>query len=137
MLTKLVNLKFSLFALALTLVSFTFAMAQTDTPATPADTSGSLNVEYIVTTIIGFLVTLGVTEIIKRAKGLNGLSATLLSVGVSLVVALVAVGIQMLASGSEFSGQNFATAGLSIFMVATVAYRTIQKITADEATTAK
>ncbi len=91
-----------------------------------------MDVEYIITTIIGLLVTMGVTEFIKKSNGLYGFSATLLSVGVSFVVALVAVAIEMFGSG-EFSAENLAQYGLSIFTIATIAYRGIQKIMTDEA----
>lgn len=114
--------------LVMFLSSVVFALAQTGGES--AAQTPSVSPEFVVTTIIGVLATLGVTQLIKSFTGLYGFGATVLSVVVSFVIGFAAVVIQVLASG-DFSTANVATYGFTIFTTATIAYRALQKVTAE------
>lgn len=91
-----------------------------------------MSVENIVSVIVGLLVTMGLTQLIKSWSGLYGFGATILAVVVSFVVGLISVLIQMFLSG-EFSTEKLGVYALSIFTTATIAYRLIQQVNTDEA----
>lgn len=79
--------------------------------------------ENLVTTGIGWAVTLGLTHFVKTATGLQGVGALILAIVVSFVVAIAAVVISGLLGGSGFSWDSIATSGSQIFALATIAYK--------------
>jgi hypothetical protein len=89
------------------------------------DLGSFASAENIVSVVVGLLATLGVTEFIKRWQGLYGFGATLLAVGVSFIIGLAAVLIQMAVTG-DFSPEKLGAYALTIFTTATLAYRAVK-----------
>jgi hypothetical protein len=80
--------------------------------------------EAIVETLVGFLVSWGLTNYLKNQTGLAGLGATILAVIVCFVVAVVAVAVSTLFSGQEITLEAILNRMPMIFTLATLAYRT-------------
>lgn len=87
-----------------------------------------ITAESIISVIVGFLATMGITQFIKSWGGLYGFGATILALVISFAVGLAAVLIQMVISG-DFSPEKLGVYALSIFTTATIAYRAIQSAT--------
>lgn len=85
-----------------------------------------ISAENIVSLVVGLLTTLGVTQFLKNWTGLAGFGATLLALGISFVIGLIAVLIQMALSG-DFSPEKLGVYALSIFTTSTLAYQAIVK----------
>lgn len=85
-----------------------------------------ISAENIVSLVVGLLTTLGVTQFLKNWTGLAGFGATLLALGISFVIGLIAVLIQMALSG-DFSSEKLGVYALSIFTTSTLAYQAIVK----------
>lgn len=81
--------------------------------------------EQIVVTLVGALVSLGVTQWFKNTNGLAGVGATIAAFAIAFVVAFAAVVISNLLMGREFSLDALAASGLQIFALATLAYKTM------------
>lgn len=79
--------------------------------------------ESLVTTIVGFLVSIGLTHVFKNVIGLQGAGAAVLAFVISFVVAIGAVVISGLLGGSGFSWDTIASSGTQIFALATIAYK--------------
>lgn len=79
--------------------------------------------ENLITTIVGFLVSMGVTQWLKNRTDLYGTAAAVLAFVVSFVVAILAVVVSTFLSGGEISWQTIPQAGLQIFALATMAYK--------------
>lgn len=83
-----------------------------------------LGTENLVTLIIGFMVSTGLTQWIKNQTGATAFGATVLAFAISFVVAIIAVVINSFVTGS-FSWENLGSQGLSIFALATFAYKAL------------
>jgi len=79
--------------------------------------------ENLITTIVGFLVSMGLTQWLKNRTDLYGTAAALLAFVVSFVVAIVAVVAATFFSGGEITWTTIPQAGLQIFALATMAYK--------------
>lgn len=79
--------------------------------------------ESIVTMLAGALVTIGVTQWIKRQTGVLGVAAAFLAFALSFVAAALAVVISLLLTGGPISWDTIPQAGLQIFGLATMAYK--------------
>lgn len=86
--------------------------------------------ENIVSVIVGLLVTMGATQLVKNHVDVGSFGATILAAVISFVVGLIAVSAQMLISG-EFTAENFVLNAASIFTAATIGYRTLQTVFAE------
>ncbi len=80
--------------------------------------------EAIVETLVGFLVSYGLTNYLKNKTGLAGLGATILTVIVCFVVAVVAVTVSTFFSGEPITLEAILNRTPMIFTLATLAYRT-------------
>lgn len=80
--------------------------------------------ENLITVIVGFIVSSGLTQIIKNKTGVAAFGATLLAFCMAFAVAIVAVVINSALTGN-FSVENIASQGLQIFALATFAYKAI------------
>lgn len=83
--------------------------------------------ENLVTTIVGFIATMGITQWLKNQTGAAGLGAVFLAMGISIVVAVAAVAVSALFAGG-ISWETIPQAALQIFALATFAYRLIMAI---------
>ena len=81
--------------------------------------------DNIISVIIGFLVTMGVTQFIKNYTGLYGFGATILALAVSFLIGMVTVVAQLVMSGN-FTVEQVAVNAASIFTASTIAYRALQ-----------
>ena len=79
--------------------------------------------ENLIATIVGFIVTTGLTQWLKNATGAFGTAAFFLAVILSFVVAAVAVTISGLLNGNGFSWDTVPQSALQIFALATAAYK--------------
>jgi|CXWL01.1.fsa_nt_gi hypothetical protein len=81
--------------------------------------------ESIVTTILGFIVTTGLTQWFKNASGVYGLAAFAVAVVIAFVVAAASVVISSFINGTGVSWESIPQAGLQIFALATMAYKVL------------
>lgn len=79
--------------------------------------------ENIVSTIVGVVVTTGLTQIFKNATGAYGLGAFAIAVILSVVIGGVAVVASAFLTGSGVTWETVPQAGLQIFALATMAYK--------------
>lgn len=79
--------------------------------------------ENLISTGVGFLATLGLTQWIKTQSGLQGLGAMLLAFALSFVVSLAAFILATVMSGGELGWGMILSSGLQIFALATFTYR--------------
>ena len=79
--------------------------------------------ESLVTMIVGFIVSAGVTQWLKNQTGVYGTGAAVMAFAIAFVVAALAVVISTLFSGGTISWETIPQAGLQIFALATMAYR--------------
>ena len=79
--------------------------------------------ESLVTTLVGFVITAGLTQWLKKASGAYGNLALVLAVVVAFVVAVVAVVASSFLNGSGISWETLPAAALQIFALATMAYK--------------
>lgn len=86
-----------------------------------------IDIEYIVSFIVGLAVTMGATQFIKTRIGVGSLGATILAAVLSFVIGLITVFVQMYFSG-DFSAGQFLANATSIFTASTIAYRAIQTV---------
>lgn len=86
-----------------------------------------INVEYIVSFIVGLLVTMGATQFIKTRIGVGSFGSTIIAAVLSFVIGLITVLVQMFISG-DFSAGQFLANATSIFTASTIAYRAIQTV---------
>lgn len=83
------------------------------------------NAENVVTVLVGFITTAGLTQYLKGKTGLQGVGAMWLSIALSLVVAAVAVIISMIFNDGGFSVEKLAGSGVQIWAVAQITYKLI------------
>lgn len=81
--------------------------------------------ENLVPTIIGSLVSIGVTQFLKSKSGIGGVAATLLAFVISFVVAIVAFVAATYFSGGQLNYEMIPQGALQIFALATLAYKTL------------
>lgn len=79
--------------------------------------------ENLVTTLVGFVASMGLTQWIKNSSGAYGTFAAIIAFVVSFVVAIVALVISTFLSGGDISWEMVPQAGLQIFALATMAYK--------------
>ena len=79
-------------------------------------------VQIVITGLIG-LVGIPLVQILKKQLGWDGPKAALLSAGVAVVVALIALFGAGQLSIYDFTLDNFAVVFTSVFTVATLAYK--------------
>lgn len=87
--------------------------------------------ESLVTTIAGFIVSMGLTQWLKNQTGAVGVGAVLLAFVISFAVAIVSVVASTFLSGNSISWETIPQAALQIFALATVCYRLITSVTAE------
>lgn len=81
--------------------------------------------ESLVTTIVGFVITTGLTQWFKNASGVYGLAAFAVAVIVSFVVASIAVVASSFMNGTGFAWETIPQSALQIFALATMAYKLV------------
>jgi hypothetical protein len=79
--------------------------------------------ENLVTVLVGFIATTGLTQWIKKQSGLQGVGAMLLAIGLSVFVALAAIVVSMFLNDGGFSFEKIAGSAVQIFALATIAYK--------------
>jgi len=79
--------------------------------------------ENLISTLVGLVVSVGVTQWLKNQTGAYGTGAAVLAFIVAFVVAVVAVVASTLFSGGDISWETVPQAGLQIFALATMAYK--------------
>ena len=84
-----------------------------------------ITAEGLVTTIVGFLVTTGLTQWLKNATGAYGTLAFFIAVAVAFVVAAASVVISSLLNSTSVSWETLPAAGLQIFALATATYKLV------------
>ncbi|MGI9036677.1 MAG: hypothetical protein ACR2GD_11645 [Pyrinomonadaceae bacterium] len=86
-------------------------------------TIGLFSPESLVSTIVGGIVSLGLTHAVKNAVGLQGAGAAILAFVVSLVVAIAAYILSTVMSGGQISWEMIPQGAAQIFTLATLAYK--------------
>lgn len=81
--------------------------------------------ENLVTTIVGFVITTGLTQWLKNASGVYGLAAFAVAVFVSFVVASIAVVASSFLNGTGFAWETIPQSALQLFALATMAYKLV------------
>ncbi|MEQ1644230.1 MAG: hypothetical protein ABL959_12355 [Pyrinomonadaceae bacterium] len=81
--------------------------------------------ENLVTTMVGFVITAGLTQWLKNASGVYGLAAFAVAVIVSFVVASIAVVASSFMNGTGFAWETIPQSALQIFALATMAYKLV------------
>lgn len=81
--------------------------------------------ENLVTTIVGFIVSAGLTQWLKNQTGLWGTAAAVLAFAVAFVVAIVALVVSTFLTGGDLSWETIPQAGLQIFALATMTYKLV------------
>lgn len=79
--------------------------------------------ESLVTTIVGFAVSTGLTQWFKDKVGAMGFAALVVAIAVSFVVAFVAVLISSFLGGGGVSWDTIPQYGMQIFMLSQLAYK--------------
>ncbi len=82
-----------------------------------------LSAESLVSTIVGGLVSLGITHVFKKSAGLQGAGAAILAFAVSVVVAAAAYVITAMLNGGDVTLQTIPQNAAQIFTLATLAYK--------------
>lgn len=88
-------------------------------------TAAFFTAENLVVTIVGFIVSIGLTNWIKNWTGLYGTGAAVLAFVLAFVVAVAALVISQIMGGTGFSIEALAASGLQIFALATMAYKLV------------
>jgi hypothetical protein len=84
----------------------------------------SFSPEQLAVVIVGALASVGVTQWFKGASGLAGVGASLAAFVISFGVALTAFVVSQILAGG-FSPAQIPAAGLQIFALATLVYKTM------------
>jgi phosphate/sulfate permease len=79
--------------------------------------------ESVVTTIVGAIVSFGLTNLLKSLTGWQSAAATVLAFVASFVVAIAAVATSTFLSGGSLSWELVGQSALQIFTLATIAYK--------------
>ena len=81
--------------------------------------------ENLISTIVGVIVSTGVTQWLKNQTGIYGTAAAILAFVIAFVVALVAFLVSTYLTGGELGWDAIPQAGLQIFALATMAYKLV------------
>ena len=79
--------------------------------------------ESVASTLIGGLISLGLTQWLKGATGLQGVGALLLAIAISFAVAIIALLVSTAFSGNPLTYALLPSAALQIFAIATIAFK--------------
>lgn len=83
--------------------------------------------ESLISTIVGGLAAVGVTQWLKGGTGIQGAGLTVLAFVVSFAVAIVALVVSILISGRGFSWEIIPQSAAQIFALATLTYNLLIK----------
>lgn len=83
--------------------------------------------ESLVSTIVGGLAAVGLTQWFKKGTGANAAGATAIAFALSLGVAVIALVLSTLLGGKEVSWDIIPQSAMQIFALATLTYNLIIK----------
>lgn len=82
-----------------------------------------LSAEGIITMIIGGLVSMGISQWVKKATQAYGPAMLIISVIISVLVAVIGIVAASFLTGSELHWQDLSQLGPQVFALATIAYK--------------
>lgn len=80
--------------------------------------------ENLITIIVGFIVSTGITQWIKKQTGATAFGAMLLAFAIAFGVAITAVVVNGFVTG-QFSWEYLVGQALQIFALSTIAYKAL------------
>jgi hypothetical protein len=79
--------------------------------------------ENIVTVLIGGVISMGLSQLVKNGTGAYGAAMLVLAIAVSLVVAFVALAVSAMFNGTPIDWSALPHYGTQLFALATIGYK--------------